>query len=217
MTDTQEGVIPVRARPLLGRLLERALNLVVAFDPTASGRLQSLQGRALRFEMTAPRVAFAATVDQGRFHIGPVAPDEGGDLSLQTTLSALASRALKGLAPGAEAGPGGRMHISGDAELAHSLQDWMKAWTPDVEAAFAGVFGDVFGVALARTLKNALASMRSSGASLARDTRDFLTEESRDLVGRAELEAFHEDVDEISDRVDMLARRFERSTGNPAT
>ena len=39
---------------------------------------------------------------------------------------------------------------------------------------------------------------------------DYLTEESRDLVGKAELSAFHDDVDDLRDRAERLAARYAR-------
>ena len=46
--------------------------------------------------------------------------------------------------------------------------------------------------------------------SLAGSAAEYVTEESRDVVGREELNAFHDDVDAIRDDVERLAVRIGR-------
>ena len=45
---------------------------------------------------------------------------------------------------------------------------------------------------------------------------DYLTEESRDLVPKAEQQAFFDDVDALRDRVERLAARAVRHASGPA-
>jgi len=63
---------------------------------------------------------------------------------------------------------------------------------------------------IARAFRGAFAWSRKSAASLARDTAEFLTEEGRDLVARAELDTFLDDVDAVRERADRLAARVGR-------
>jgi len=72
------------------------------------------------------------------------------------------------------------------------------------------VFGEVLGVQVAQTLRAALAQARRSTADLARTAAEYVTEESRDVVPRAELDAFHDDVDAVRDDVERLAARVAR-------
>mgnify|MGYP006914497967 CR=1 FL=1 len=51
----------------------------------------------------------------------------------------------------------------------------------------------------------------------ARDAAEFLSEEGRDLVPRAELDAFLDEVDEVRERGDRLAARVERLARSVAT
>jgi ubiquinone biosynthesis protein UbiJ len=50
---------------------------------------------------------------------------------------------------------------------------------------------------------------RDGAAQLARHGAEFLTEESRDVIGRAELDAHLDDVDALRDRVERLAARMQ--------
>jgi ubiquinone biosynthesis protein UbiJ len=112
----------------------------------------------------------------------------------------------------------GRVEIAGDAELARRVERIASRFAPDFDEAFARVFGDVAGVQMARAVRHSLAFARKSAESLARDTAEFLTEESRDLVARPELDAFLDDVDalrERADRLDARVRRLSATSGKP--
>lgn len=72
------------------------------------------------------------------------------------------------------------------------------------------VFGEILGVQIASAVRSALQQARRSATDLAQSAAEFVTEESRDVVPRAELEAFHDDVDELRDAVERLAARINR-------
>ena len=207
MNTATPVALPSLVKSTLGRMLGVVLNRAVALDPELPAQLRPLEGRRLEFHLTAPPLAFAATLREGRFEIGPVASEEESDLSLSTSLGALFSQLL----PGRDAAPTvGRMRISGDAELARLLQGLGQRYDPDIEGLFVSVFGDVLGVQLARAVKQGLDAVREGGKAFARDGAEFLTEESRDVVAKAELESFHDDVDGLRDAVERLERRMRR-------
>ena len=72
------------------------------------------------------------------------------------------------------------------------------------------VFGDVLGMQMANGFAFALRRAKTAAQGFASDSADWLTEESRVVVGREELAAFHEDVDAIRDDVERLAARIAR-------
>ena len=75
------------------------------------------------------------------------------------------------------------------------------------------VFGEVIGVQMANAVRGALRGLRDAGANLAGSAAEFVVEESRDAVGKAELNAFHDDVDALRDDVERLAARVRRLGG----
>lgn len=196
---------PVHA--VLGRTLEFALDRALALDPDTLAALVALEGRELALALQAPPLALRLRVEQGRLRVGP---DRGAepDLSVKATLGAVLAQVL----PGRDRGslPVGQVRIGGDAELARRLQQLAQRYSPDVEEAFARAFGDVAGVQIARALKRGLDGARHAASTLARDTAEYLSEESRDLVPRAELDAFLDDVDELRDAVERFERRVAR-------
>lgn len=200
----------------LGRVLEAALNRVVALDPDTQARIAALEGRALALDFGNGLPAMRLAVEGGHLRIGPAA---GGASALRVSATpgawlrlALARGRDDALAPG-------RVEISGDAELARRLERIARHFAPDFDEAFARVFGDFAGLRLARGVRDGLAWTRDSARSLARDGADYLTEESRDLVARAELDEFLDAVDRLrerGERLDARVRQLLARHGNPA-
>lgn len=193
-------------KPLAGRALEAALNRVVALDPETQAALRTLDGRRVQLALDAPPLALQLTVSAGRFVVGPV-PDESTDepdLAVRGTLAGLLSQ-LPFLQ--SASAPLGKMRIAGDAELARRLQKLAGGFDPDWAKPFADIFGDVIGVQMAKALRGALRFGRDSAGKLARNSAEYLTEESRDVPARDELDAFHDDVDALRDRVERLAAK----------
>jgi ubiquinone biosynthesis protein UbiJ len=199
--------------PLLamaGKALELALERVVALDPATHEALIAMEGRELAIAIQAPPLAMRLKVQEGRLRVGPDRDAGEADLSVKATLGAILGQLLPG---GGAALPVGQVRISGDAELARRLQQIVQRYEPDIEEAFAKVFGDVLGVQLARGFKRGLDWTRDSARTLLQDTAEYLGEESRDLVPRAEMSRFLDEVDELRDAVERLERRIARTRG----
>ena len=204
MSDTPP-LDPIRSA--LGRALEMVLERALALDSATRDALQPLEGRQLSLALQAPPIALRLRVEGGTLRVGP---DRGAeaDLGVKATLGAVLSQLLPGREPGAM--PVGQVRISGDAELARRVQQLVQRYDPDVEEMFTRVFGDVIGVQIARTTRRVLEGLRDGARGLLRDTAEYLTEESRDLVPKAELHGFFDDVDELRDAAERLERKIAR-------
>jgi ubiquinone biosynthesis protein UbiJ len=203
---------PFDWKPLAGRALEAALNRALALDPETRDGLRALDGQcvALALEPLAagtPSLALQVRVEGERLAVGPVAGDEP-DLSVRSTLGGLIAQLP--MFRRQDAPPVGRMKLSGDAELARRLQQLATRFDPDWQQPFAAVFGDVLGVQVANAVAAALKHARDAGRDLAETAAEYVTEESRDVVARAELDAFHDDVDALRDDAARLAARVDR-------
>ncbi|RYD15957.1 MAG: sterol-binding protein [Lysobacteraceae bacterium] len=208
------SALPESRRPhpvltLLGRALERVFEQLLALDPDTRARFAAFEGRAVTVDFAGPErralPAMRLVVEQGRLRVGPAFAATSA-LEVRATPSSLLAFALAREG----AGTPGRVSISGDADLARRLEQLAHAFAPDVDEAFARVFGDIAGVPLARAFRGALAGARSSARALAADAAEFLTEEGRDLVARAELDGFLDDVDRVRERAERLEARFAR-------
>jgi ubiquinone biosynthesis protein UbiJ len=203
MTDT-----PFDWKPIAGRTLEAALNRALALDPDTRAALAPLDGRSVELTIDAPPLALQLRVEGERLVVGPVDASREPDLAVRSTLAGLLAQLpflKRDDAPAV-----GRMRVSGDAELARHLQRLAGRFDPDWQQPFASVFGDVLGVQVANAFASALKQARATASALAESAAEYVTEESRDVVGRDELNAFHDDVDAIRDDVERIAARIAR-------
>lgn len=191
----------------LGRALQAALNRVLALDPESRAAIARLDGRALTIVLQGTPLAMRLTVAGERLRVGPAF---NGDSQLRVAATPGAFLAML-LARGSDGDlPPGKVEIAGDAELARRLERIANGFEPDFDAAFTDVFGDVAGFQIARGVRRALAWGRESAGSFARDTAEYLSEESRDVVSGPEIEQFLDDVDALRERSDRLEARIRR-------
>jgi ubiquinone biosynthesis protein UbiJ len=201
-------------KPLAGRALEAALNRALALDPDTREALKPLDGRKMELSLEAPALALRIGVTGERLEVGPVEPSQEPDLAVRSTLGGLLGQ-IPFLRKD-NAAPVGRVRVSGDAELARRLQTLAERFDPDWQQPFVSVFGEIVGVQVANAARGALRQLRNAGGNLAQNAAEFVTEESRDVVGRAELNAFHDDVDALRDDVERLQAKVDRLRGDAA-
>jgi len=198
-------------KPLAGRALEIALNRLLALDPDTQADLAKLDGRRIALALEAPAVALEISVAGQRLTVGPVQADQEADLGIRATLSGALSQLP--FLRASNAAPAGKVRINGDAELARTLQQLFKRFDPDWDKPFSDAFGSVIGPQIARGLREGFQSGAGLARKFARDAADFVTEESRDVLGKAELAAFHDDVDQLRDDAERLIARVQRLRG----
>jgi ubiquinone biosynthesis protein UbiJ len=214
---------PFDWKPLAGRALEIALNRAIDLDPDTREGLRLIDGRSVVLALAASTatgdtpLALRLTVDDARLRVGPVDPQQTPDIAVRGTLGGMLSFGMRTVLPRLlgthgddEALPVGTMRIEGDAELAHRLQRLAERFDPDWQQPFAAVFGDVLGVQIANATAAALRQAREGGRRFAETAAEYVTEESRDVVPRAELDAFCDDVDTLRDDAERLKARVAR-------
>ena len=210
MPDTAASA-PTRApNPVLGvlgRALETLLNRLVDLDPETRASLAALDGRAVTLDIRNTPFAMRIAVAGGRLAVGP-AFEGTSALRIASTPAALLGLALARGREGAFAP--GSVEVAGDADLARRLERIATRFAPDFDEAFARVFGDVAGMQIARGVRSAFGSVRDGAKAFARDAASYLSEESRDLVARGELDEFLDAVDALRERADRLDARVRR-------
>jgi len=194
-------------KPLAGRALEQALNRVLALDPDTRAAISKLDQRRIQLALEAPAIALEISVDGDQLRVGPV-QDSEADLGIRSTISGALSQLP--FFRSSNAAPVGKVRINGDAELARQLQSLARNFDPDWDKPFAEVFGVVIGPQISKALREAFKQGLVVAKKFSQDGVDFLTEESRDVVGGAEQAAFNEDVDDLRDRAERVLARFEK-------
>jgi len=199
-------------KPIAGRALQSALNHLVALDPDTRAALSRLDGKRVELSLQAPALALSIRVGDGRLTVGPPEPDREADLGLGATLGGLLAQLP--FLRASNAPPVGKLRINGDADLARTLQQLAQGFDPDWEKPFSDALGPIIGPQLSGALREGLRAGGKIARDLARDAAEFVTEESRDVVAKAELGAFYDDVDELRDRAERLLARVARLPGS---
>ena len=194
--------------------IESLLNRNVAGSTRARELVGRLEGRSLEVRATPTPLAIRFRVSDGRVSVsggGEGEPDaviEGTPLSLATLAGPQPEDRL----------PRGEVPISGDAETAQSLQKLFKATRPDFEEELSRLVGDPVAHHVANAARSMLEFGRRAAGTFARNMGEYLTEESRDLPARPEVEDWitqvdrlREDADRLEARLALLERR--RGTG----
>ncbi len=195
-------------KPHAGRVLEAALNRALSLDDETRIALKPLDGRRVALQLESPPLALQIRVEGEQLRVGPMNEADTPDLAVRSTFVGLISQLPFLRRDGAP--PAGKLHVSGDADLARRLQRMAERFDPDWQQPFAAVFGDVLGVQIANAIAGAFKQARVATKNLAETSAEYVTEESRDVVGKEELNAFHDDVDALRDDVERMAARVTR-------
>lgn len=191
-----------------GRALELALNQALALDEDTRGGLRALEGQRVALTLASPPLALQVRVEGEALRVGPLDGDAEPDLGVRATLGGLIQQLP--IFRSSNAPPVGKLRIEGDAELARRLQKLAQGFDPDWQLPFVRVFGEVLGVQVAKAVAAGLKQAQVAGRNLAETAAEYVTEESRDVVPRAELDAFHDDVDALRDDVERIAAKIAR-------
>ena len=191
-----------------GRALELALNRALALDEDTRAGVQALHGQRVALTLTSLPLALQVEVHGDALRVGPVDAVHEPDLGVRTTLAGLLGQLP--MFRDSAAAPVGKLRIEGDAELARRLQQLAQRFDPDWQQPFVAVFGEVIGVQVAKAVSAGLKQAQVVGRNLAGSAAEYVTEESRDVVPRAELDAFHDDVDALRDDVERIAAKVAR-------
>ncbi|MFS8138349.1 MAG: SCP2 domain-containing protein [Thermomonas sp.] len=208
MSQSSSKQSPFNWKQPAGQALEAALNRALALDEDTRAALRPLDGQRVALQLSAPPLALEIRVDGDALRVGPVDAANVPDLGVRSSLSGLLGQLP--MFRRDDAPPVGKLRIEGDAELARRLQQLAQHFDPDWQLPFTKVFGDIAGVQIAKAIASALKHAQVAGRNLAETAAEYVTEESRDVVPRAELDAFHDDVDALRDDVERLAAKVAR-------
>ncbi|HXV41196.1 MAG TPA: SCP2 sterol-binding domain-containing protein [Steroidobacteraceae bacterium] len=195
--------------PELLKPLESLLNRNIAGSSRARGLLSRISGRSLELRLAATplRLRFVAGADSISLDLGGEAP---ADASIEGTPFTFARLAMGNPMQSIRAGGA---QVTGDAEIAQGFQQLFEAAQPDFEEELSRLTGDVAAHHLANLARDAADFGRRARATFMQNVAEYLTEESRDVPLRSEVEQFVAGVDglrEATDRLDARLAALER-------
>ena len=187
--------------------VELGLNRVLAMDSTALSRLARLSGRIIALECTAPQLQlFILPSGEGLRLAGHYAGD--ADCRLRAPAASLLR-----LASGKDQSAvlhSAEVSLEGDAaallDLAAVLQDLELDW----EYELSRWLGPVASQLLGSHLRSRANWTQQTLDSLRLNLADYLSEESRSLVGQREADSRFAELDRLKLALDRLDARIER-------
>jgi ubiquinone biosynthesis accessory factor UbiJ len=210
------------ATPAWLAVAEGMLNRGIQASTEASALARRLNGTALRVDVeglnsirasvTGERLALMAA-DWPRESAASERADatiEGSPFALLWLARDAGSRGARrsGATGNTHAAP--RAAISGDAEIANSYRQLFALARPDLEEELSRLVGDLPARRLSLLAQRALAWAGNARRTAGENIAEYLQEESRDLVGRTELEEFMHGVDAARETVDRVEARLAR-------
>lgn len=187
--------------------VETGLNRVLRLDGTALPRLQGLAGKviAVRCQSPALEIFILPGGDGLQLAAQWQAP---ADCSLSAPAASLASLALSRDKSAVLHRP--EVSLDGDSaallELAGILQDLELDW----EYELSRWLGPLASTLLAGHLRSWVSWAAEGASSLRQDLADYLSEESRSLVGQREADVRFAELDRLKLALDRLEARIER-------
>ncbi len=192
------------ATPAWLAALESLLNRHIDASSAARALAVKLAGTALCIEVTG-MTRVRAGIDHGRLMLAAAeAADPTPDATIRGTPLTLLQLARGG------GGGGTAAQISGNAEVAAAYRALFAAASPDLEEELSRLVGDLAARRLAGLARGGLRWLRHAGRTAGDNLVEYLQEESRDLVGKTELQEFLRGVDAAREAADRIAARLER-------
>jgi ubiquinone biosynthesis accessory factor UbiJ len=184
--------------------LESLLNRNLAASSAARALCRRLDAKvlALHIEGVPLSVYFKAHGESMTLHT-----EHAGTPDATLSGSPLSLLRLAGPAPEA-ALRGGSVHIEGDAEVAQTFSELLKAAQPDLEEELSRVVGDVAAHQIGNAARSALGFARRARDTFLQNVSEYLQEEGRDVPNRTEAEEFLRGVDKVRDDVERLEARL---------
>lgn len=193
--------------------LEAVLNRNIAGSAAARALCNQLAGKVLALHVTGMPLSLFVRSEGERMTIDTADADLPAASLSGTPIAFLR---LAGSAP-ENAIRGGAIHIQGDAEVAQAFSRLLQAAQPDLEEELSRVIGDVAAHQVGNAARAALGFGRNAIDTLRQNVAEYLTEESRDVPTRTEVEEFFAQIDKLRDDAarleSRLARLVQRSAG----
>lgn len=184
--------------------LESVLNRNIAGSAAARSLCKRLEGKVLALRFSGLPLSISFLSDGERMTLDTAQPQTASATLSGTPLSFMQ---LAGATPEAALRTGA-VHIEGDAEVAQTFSELLKAARPDLEEELSRVIGDVAAHQLGNVARSVFAFGHRASDTFAQNVAEYLQEESRDLPTRTEADEFIVGVDKLRDDVERLEARL---------
>jgi len=182
--------------------IQQGIATVLRLDPHTKQSLSSINGKVIRVEVSLPALVLHLIVVDGSVNV------EGGfDAEPDTTITGSASD-LVSLRSRNDALYTGAVKIAGDTAVGEQLRSIIANIDIDVEEVVAPLTGDTIAHQIGRVSASLSGWLSDTGASLKRNSGEYLQEEAQILAPNSEVIRFTNEVDELREKADRLEARI---------
>ncbi|MEO1829769.1 MAG: SCP2 sterol-binding domain-containing protein [Pseudomonas sp.] len=186
------------------RAAERSIAAALARDPVTARRIDALAGKRILVSSRQPDWQLWLMPAPGTIKLTTTS-DAPTDVELHAPASLLARLLVSSDRKAVLQDP--EVELLGDSQVLIALQNALADLQLDGEAELARWLGPVAGHAIGSALRRSHQWGRESRASLRQTLAEYLTEESRQLVGQAEARARAEQLHDLRLQLDRLEAR----------
>ncbi len=193
---------------ILASIMTSAIQKLIKYDHEAVKKLKPFAGKKVKIHLQP--------IDQSIIFIlkeDTIEVSRDGKLEVDTTISgkpsSLFAMSTNQHIPGLDG-----VVINGDATTGQFVADFLKQLSPDWEEAWCDLLGEIPGYHVSNLLKGISKAGKSFANSLKQSTQEYLLEENRELVHPDEMEAFLDQVDDLSADVVRLERKIKQLQNN---
>jgi len=186
---------------MLKPLITRVLNHLVNQNDWARQQLQPLGGKSVRF-VISPASAMLTVLEDGGLGLAGLAAQADASISMSPSV------ALRLLANDESAHT--QVQIDGDTELAATLAKVLRGMSWEYEEDLSRLVGDAAAYQATAFGRKALAEIRRQGLNAAEMLSEYWQEERPLIAKKRHVAQFIEQVDELRDDSERLAKRIEK-------
>lgn len=188
---------------------EKAFDALLRMDPDTQTRLQALNGKTVRVNITSMPMSLLLMVVDGQIHLAHP-DDQSGEPETADTIISGDLMALRSLLDGNDAVYRKQVIIEGDIGTSGQLKQIIAKLDPDWQDAVAPYLGDGLTHRLDVAQAGFLRWFDRTRSASAQNTSEYLQEEASVIAPNSEVDAFCGEVDEIRAAADRLAARVQR-------
>lgn len=189
---------------------EQGLRRILSLDSTALARLAKLQGKVIAVECSNPPLNLFLLPGVDGLRLAAQ-----WQTSADCTLRAPATRLLQLLVSQDKTSilHTAEVDLSGDSSVMLELAEILQSLELDWEYQLSRWLGPVASQLISSNLRSTAQWTGSSIEHLRQNLADYLSEESRSLVGQREADARFNELDQLKISLDRLEARIERLAG----
>ena len=190
--------------------VEKILNAIVRRDPHIAKKLVAFDSKCIEVVSLRPDFSVSIRFEDDTIKLSAIDTQTLG-IQADATITGNAENLLGLLTKKSDqrALADAAIDISGDATLVQDLHVTIESLDVDWQDYLAPILGDVLSNELGEIQSNARDWSKSTGTSMHRDVRDYLSEEARLVPSELEVDSFSNRLDQLRLSIDRVAAKTE--------